>query len=173
MKIELKLSQALYDTIRSDLQRSHPFAAERVGFVMARTGALSQGGVLILPTRYHSIPDDQYLRDSTVGARIGPEAMRSAMEAVYHGRSNREGIFHVHLHPHSGETAMSRTDSRELPPLIPGFQSVGPLAAHGILILSRNHGTAWVWLPGQSTAQVNKTISIIGTPLELFIQGKK
>jgi hypothetical protein len=39
---------------------------------------------------------------------------------------------------------MSLTDSRELPKLIPGFQSVGPDAPHGIIIFSRNHGAGWV-----------------------------
>lgn len=171
MKIELKLSGKLHDQIVRDLLRPHQFAAERMGFVMARRGSLSEGGVLILLSSYHSIPDSHYLRDRNVGARIGPEAMKDAMQAVYHARSHHEGIFHVHLHPHNGETAMSRTDARELPLLIPGFQSVGPLAPHGILIFSRNHGSAWVWLPGDSEPHVFSVISVIGAPLGVFARG--
>jgi hypothetical protein len=49
--------------------------------------------------------------DHIVGARTW------AMQAVYHGRPAREGIFHIHLHAHRGETGMSETDQREIPGL--------------------------------------------------------
>jgi hypothetical protein len=55
--------------------------------------------------------------DHIVGARIGSEALTWAMQAVYHGRPAREGIFHIHLHAHRGETGMSETDQREIPGL--------------------------------------------------------
>ena len=41
---------------------------------------------------------NQYVRDSSVGARLGSDAITGAMQTVYHGRSAREGIFHVHMH---------------------------------------------------------------------------
>jgi hypothetical protein len=110
MKVHIKLTGALHADILRDLMRPHPFAAERVGFVFGRLGSLSDGGRLVLLTRYHSIPDDQYVEDRTVGARIGSEALTWAMQAVYHGRPAREGIFHIHLHGHRGETGMSVTD---------------------------------------------------------------
>ena len=97
MKTEIKLTGGLYAEIIRDLMRTHPFAAERVGFVFGRMGSL---GRLILLNRYHSIPDDQYVNDRTVGARIGREALTWAMQAVYQGRPAREGIFHIHLHGH-------------------------------------------------------------------------
>ena len=36
---------------------------------------------------------------------------------------------------------MSGVDARETPKMMPGFQSVGREAAHGIIILSLDHGS--------------------------------
>jgi hypothetical protein len=173
MKVEIKLNGALYARIIHDLTRPHPFAAERVGFVFCRLGLLADQGHLILLTRYHAIPDDQYIDDPTVGARIGSEAMTWAMQAVYHGRASREGIFHIHLHGHRGETGMSGTDRREIPKLIPGFQSVGREAAHGIIILSADHGSGWVWLRGSAEPVHADCVNVIGTPVGVFERERK
>jgi hypothetical protein len=170
MKTEIKLTGGLYAEIIRDLTRRHPFAAERVGFAFGRMGSL---GRLILLNRYHSIPDDQYVNDPTVGARIGREALTWAMQAVYQGRPTREGIFHVHLHGHKGETRMSGVDSHEIPKLLPGFQSVGRYAAHGIIILSLDHGTGWVWHPGSKEPFHVDSINTIGVPIGVFEQGGK
>lgn len=167
---EIKLTGSLYAEITRDLTRPHPFAAERVGFVFGRMGS---HGRLILLNHYHSIPDDQYVNDSSVGARIGAEALTWAMQAVYQGRPTREGIFHIHLHGHTGETRMSGVDSREIPKLLPGFQSMGRDAAHGIIILSLDHGSGWVWLPGNKEALSAASINVIGVPIGVFEQGGK
>lgn len=168
MKTAIKLTGGLYAEIIRDLMRQHPFAAERVGFVFGRMGS---SGRQILLTRYHSIPDDQYVNDPAVGARIGREALTWAMQAVYQGRPSREGIFHIHLHRHKGKTGMSRTDSREIPIMLPGFQSMGRDAAHGIIILSLDHGSGWVWLPGNRKPIPVDSIHVIGVPIGVFEQG--
>jgi hypothetical protein len=172
MKVEIKLNGALYAKIIRDLARPHPFAAERVGFVLCRLGSLADLGCLILLTRYHSIPDNQYMKDHTVGARISSEALTWAMQAVYYGRPGREGIFHIHLHGHRGETGMSGTDRHEIPKLMPGFQSVGREAAHGIIILSADHGSGWVWLRGSAEPVQADCVSVIGTPVGVFERGR-
>ena len=168
MKTELRFTGLLHHQILTDLMRPHPFAAERVGFVSARVGSLAGGGKLILCTRYHSIPDEQYVPDDSVGARIGSDAMTWAMQEVFRGRAAHEGIFHIHLHGHHGETGMSHTDRKETPRLIPGFQSVGRDAAHGIVILSLNHGSAWVWVAGSEDSVDVARISVIGAPVGVF-----
>ena len=169
MKIELRLTGGLREHILSDLARPHPFAAERVGFVFGRVGSLATSGKMVLLNRYHAIPDEsQYIDDPTVGARIGSDALTWGMQAVYRGRSTREGIFHIHVHPQKGETGMSRTDSSEIPKLMPGFQSVGREAIHGIIILSLDHGSAWVWVPGRKEPVAVSTVSVIGKPIEIF-----
>ena len=170
MKVEIRLTGALRREMLEDLARRHPFAAERVGFAYGRIGSLADRGTLVLLNRYHAIPDDQYLEDRTVGARIGREAITWAMQAAYHGRPAHEGIFHVHLHDHRGVTGMSPVDRREIPKLMPGFQSVGREAVHGIIILSRDHAAGWVWLPGHLEAVTAGTISVIGKPVGVFEQ---
>lgn len=172
MKVEVKIAGPLYAEMRRDLARPHPFAVERVGFAGGRIGSLSGNSKLILLNRYHAIPDDQYVDDPDVGARIGGEALTWAMQAAYHGRCSREGVFHIHLHEHHGETHMSRTDARETPRMIPGFRSVGPAAAHGIVILSRDHGSAWIWLPGCEESIPAARVSVIGAPIGVFGRGR-
>ena len=172
MTVAIKMTDRLYDEIRRDLERPHPFACERVGFVFGRIGTGDAGGKLVLLTRYHAVPDAQYIDDPTVGARIGPDAMTWAMQAVYHGRTVREGVFHVHLHGYPGETGMSRTDRREIPAMMPGFQSVGYDAAHGIIILSLDHGSGWVCLPGDATLVRCRNIVVIGAPVQVFENGR-
>jgi len=162
----------LHAQIIRDLSRPHPFATERVGFLVGRLGSLESGGQLILLTSYHSIPDEQYIKDFSVGARVGSDALIWAMQAAYRGRSVREGIFHIHIHGHHGEPRMSATDRRETPRLIPGFQSVGRAAAHGIIILSSDHGAGWVWLPGTAEPVLAECMSVIGAPIGVFEHGR-
>jgi hypothetical protein len=168
MTIQFKLSGTLYGEIKRDLERPHPFAAERVGFVSGRLGSLAATGKLVVLTRYHSIPDDYYIDDPDVGARINSDAITGAMHTVYHGRSKREGIFHIHMHGHRGESGLSKTDWSEIPPMMPGFQAVGRQAAHGIILLSVDHGSAWVWLPARNEPTVADSISVIGAPIQVF-----
>lgn len=171
MRISIKLTGELLKEICQDLVRPHPFAAERVGFVFGRIALVSKEIKLVLLNRYHPIPDDQYVDDPTVGARISSEAITWAMQAIYYGRARREGIFHIHMHPQKGVPEMSSVDRRELPELMPGFQSVGRDAAHGIVILSLNHGTGWVWLPGCRAPVRASAISVVGNPLCVFEPG--
>ncbi len=170
--IKVKLPGALYAEILCDLERPHPFAAERVGFVTGRMGTLADG-LLILLTGYRSIPDCEYVDDPSVGARIGSDAITWAMQAAYYGRPRREGIFHIHLHGHRGPTRMSGTDRREIPRMISGFQSVGREAAHGIIILSVSHGSTWVRLPGLEESIHAACMAVVGSPISVFEHGSE
>jgi hypothetical protein len=170
--MDIRFSGRLYNQVLADLNRRHPFAAERVGFLIGRFGAMGDLPASVLLTHYRPIPDDHYIDDPKVGARIGPKALTAAMQAAYAGRKSAEGIFHVHLHNHRGETRMSMTDQREIPGLLPGFRAVNPSAPHGIIILSLDHGSAWVWSPkGTGPVQAN-SISVIGAPIKVFRQGR-
>ena len=44
-------------------------------------------------------------------------------------------------------------------------------SAHGIIILSLDHGSGWVWLPGRKEPVAAGTISVIGKPLGVFEKG--
>lgn len=171
MKVIVKIPGTLYGKIFDDLRRRHPFAAERVGFAAGRLGTLADGGRLVLLTRYQSIPDEHYVNDPTVGARIGSEAITNAVQRAYFGRQAREGVFHVHLHGHQGRTGMSFTDKTEIPPMIEGFRAVGRQAPHGIIILSIDHGSVWVWVPANGEAVESSSIAVIGTPVRVIESG--
>jgi hypothetical protein len=168
MKVQIKIPGGIYRQMMEDLTRPHPFAGERVGFAFGRIGSLINQDKIVLITRYQSVPDHQYVDDTSVGARIGSEALTFAMQAVYHVRAKKEGIFHIHLHDRYGSPSLSKTDMDELPKLIPGFQAVGRNAPHGIIILSRDHGSGWVWLPNFRIPARASSISVIGVPIGVF-----
>jgi hypothetical protein len=168
--IEIRLTQALYQGMKSDLARPHPFAAERVGFAVGRLVSATEDSRLLALSEYMPVPDRDYIDDPLVGARIGREALTAASHRIYYGRPRGEGVFHVHVHGDRGETGMSGTDARELPPLIPGFRSVGPNGPHGILIFSADHFAGWVWLPGEDELRIDKC-SLIGAPVAVLRRG--
>ena len=171
-EVEIRLSRPLYESVMADLRRRHPFAWERVGFLFGRPASAGSGVELVLLHRYHSIPDEHYLRDKSVGARIGQDAISQAMQDVYHGKAHRDGVFHVHLHDGNGEPSMSKTDVSGLPPMMPGFRGVNKEATHGIIILSSDHGVAWVWRPRQNGGARATRIVVAGAPMGIFEEEK-
>jgi len=164
---EVRLTRQLYELIRRDLERAHPFALERVGFAFGKLANLEGIEPLVLLYRYKPVPDEHYLENSNFGACIGADAIRDAMQEVRNHRGTREGAFHVHLHDHCGEPQFSRPDREGLPPLIPSFQRMGMDAAHGLLVLSQDHGVAWVWLPGSGKPETASRIVVVGAPLQI------
>lgn len=165
---ELRLLRSLYREMQADLSRPHPFAAERVGMAFGKLGNLAGGEPLVLLTRYRPLPDTQYVDDDRVGACINGDAIRETMQEVVIGRSQRLGAFHVHLHDHAGETGLSHTDRRGIPPVIKSFVGVGRDAAHGILVFSRNHGSAWIWLPEEQEPVRASRVVVVGAPLAVY-----
>lgn len=173
MSSEIRITRKLYETVQEDLLRSHQFAHERVGFLFTRLSQSDSHHPLIFIHRYISVPDEWYLPSDEFGAAIGSEAIQCAMQEVRSGRDAGEGVFHVHIHGHRGQPGLSGPDRRSLPNLIPSFQRMGPTAAHGIIILSNDHGAAWVWLPGQEAPTMADRIVVVGPPTGIFTRKKK
>ena len=88
MRVRFKITTGLLASIRADISRPHAFAYERVGFVSAAV-AWSAWGVLILAQEHHPVADEDYVPDPSVGAMMGPEAIRKAMEWAFMKRSVR------------------------------------------------------------------------------------
>ncbi len=151
--------------MRADLERRHPFAAERVGFVFARMGNQGAGELQVLPTSYAPVPDANYIEDSEVGARIDSTAIRAAMQTVL---GQQLGAFHVHMHDHRGQPRFSRVDLADYPALVRSFQNVAPGLAHGALLLSEDSCECLVWLPGGSRPSPRGRIIIVGNPMGVF-----
>jgi len=160
-----RLPAALVDEVRRDLQRPHAFAAERVGFIEAALGNRNAEETLILASAYVSVPDADYIDDSSVGARINGGAIRRAVERALLGRT---GVIHVHFHLHVGRPRFSGIDLDEIPPIVRSLRAAGRTQSHGALLLSKDAATAIVWLPGGSTPAPNGRISIVGRPLTII-----
>jgi hypothetical protein len=161
--IHVKITKPIYDQMRADLNRLHPFANERVGFVFARKN-ITEDSITLYATGYHSLPDIQYINDPDVGARINSAALRSVMERAY---SSKECILHVHLHNHSGPPRFSKVDRIGYNQMIPSFHNIGGCAVHGAMIFSLNNAAGLIWTSKTSSpVSVNK-LSIVGYPLEI------
>ncbi|WP_027086298.1 hypothetical protein [Cohnella panacarvi] len=138
----LEMTKSLHRQVRGDLGRPHSHASERVGFVFC----LLKGRTLRL-TSYTSVPDELYIKDSTVGARINHQAIAMAMKKADH---ERLGILHVHEHWGTGIPQFSATDLSSHSDFLRAFRTANPNAAHGFLLLSKDTLMARVWLPGES-----------------------
>lgn len=162
MMIHFKITRRLLDEIRHDLDRRHAFAAERVGFISCKVGALASSGVVILAHAYHPVENDDYLNDPTVAAMMGPGAIRKAMQRAY---NDNVSMFHVHMHDHLGSPWFSDIDLREAKKFVPDFWNVKPEMPHGALVLSMDSIAGLCWLPAARGSVKITKISVVGAPL--------
>lgn len=160
-----KITGPMLDAVRRDLLRAHEFAAERVGFLSCRVGKLMPSGVVILAHGYHPVADEDYVDDATVGAMMGPAAIRKALQLAY---SQQLAMFHVHMHDHSGTPGPSRTDWRETAKFVPDFWNVRPEMPHGAVIVSRDSLSARCWYPGNREPFGITKIAVVGPRLLFF-----
>lgn len=165
MKIHFKIVRDLLEEVRLDLERPHEFAAERVGFLSCRAGNLPDGGMILLAHSYHPVSDEDYLDDPSVGAMMGPGAIRKAMEYAY---NNPVGMFHVHMHDHGGVPAFSRIDRSESRKFVPDFWHVRPKMPHGAIVLSRDSAVGRCWIPGSSRTVAIDKITVVGAPIQII-----
>lgn len=148
MRVRFKITQGLLAEIRSDLERPHAFAHERVGFVSAGLSSMGRD-LLVLARSYRGVRDEDYLDDRSVGAMMGREAIRRALEW---SMQNGHAIFHVHTHGGRGIPGFSSVDIRENKKFVPDFFKVAPQCAHGALVLSDQAARGQIWLDRASAS---------------------
>jgi hypothetical protein len=167
--ITFRIPKSLDREIRDDLSRTHPFAFERVGFVFTKL-SLSQDGksAIILVTAYEPVPDEDYIDDPDVGARINSTAIRRVMQRVL---TTGEGAFHVHIHDHDDTPALSYTDRSELRPMMQSIRNAAPQSAHGLLVLSRNAAYAEALIPKAAQFRPITKIIVVGFAMCLLAGG--
>lgn len=164
MRVAFKITRALLGKVLDDLHRSHSFAAERVGFLLCRVGALKPSGWVVLAHDFQPVADEDYLRDRTVGAMMGPAAIRKAMQVAF---SNEVCMFHVHLHDRHGQPWFSGIDLRETLKFVPDFWHVRPQLVHGAVVLSLDSAAGLCWHPRYSRPFRFSDISIVGAPMSV------
>ena len=128
--------------VRHDLVRPHRFAHERIGFITTKA-AQGKDHLAILAENYHPVADEDYVRDPAVGARIGQDALRKALNLAL---LNPVGVVHVHMHllP-SKRLWFSGIDLVEMRNFMPDFFKVGPRMPHAAILLSPQSAAGLVW----------------------------
>ena len=160
MMVRFKTASGFFDSIREDLRSPHVFAAERVGFVLAGA-AVAGRDVVMLARGYEPVEDGDYLPDPSVGAMLGPTAIRKALQAAYRTSA---GLFHIHMHEHRGRPSFSSIDRRESRRFVPSFFNSSPKMPHGVLLLSQDSARGLVWLTAGSEPQELESITWPGRP---------
>lgn len=156
--MQLRMTQAIHQEMRSDLSRSHPFAYERVGYLFIRPA----GGSVLVATGYESVPDEFYIKDKTVGARIDHRGIALAMKRA---DKNKEGILHAHIHAGFGFPSFSRVDEADHPNFLRSFRNTDQKMPHGFLLLSNDKMMVRVWVPGNKSYTDIFRYTIVGLPL--------
>lgn len=163
MNIAFKIRGCLLDEVRHDLERPHPFAYERVGYLGCRAGRLEPEGWMLIAAQYYPVADEDYVPDETVAAMIGPDAIRKALQLAYIGPFS---MAHVHLHPHYGTPRFSPIDDRETAKMIPDFWNVRSRLPHAALVLSFDSLCGFVWEPSSRMKVPLNDFTIVGAPMK-------
>ena len=161
MKTRFKITRALLGSIRRDLVRPHPFAYERVGFISAGLATAGEN-LLILARNYRPLMDHEYLPNTSVGAMMGPTAIRSALQwAMESGGA----MFHVHTHGGYGIPNFSTIDIRENAKFVPDFFKVASHSAHGAIVLSDDAARGQVWFNRNGPYEFIQDFVEVGVPI--------
>lgn len=160
--MQIRLPRSLLDHIRTDLERPHAHAYERIGFLFAR---VSEKMDTLLAIEYVPVSDTSYISDDSVGAKIDSSAIRSALQKAL---TDEVAVFHVHAHMNLGIPRMSWTDVESLSKLVPSFYSANPNAVHGAIILSEDSAGGWIWDQETSKFLPTDRIVSVGFPTKIF-----
>ncbi len=161
MRILFKITGRLLGEVKARLARPHAFASERVGFLLCRVGLLDGGGLIVLSHSLHDVADEDYIDDPTVGAMMGPAAIRKALQTAYQQQAS---MFHVHLHLHCGRPRFSRIDERETAKFVPDFWNVQPELPHGAIVFSDDSACGECWIPGRKGPAEISQFGVVGVP---------
>lgn len=120
---------------------------------------------LLLAAEYQPVADEDYVADPSVGAMIGRDAIRKALEWAdgWHG-----GICHIHAHVGRGVPRFSGDDHRGNARVIPSFFNIAPGKIHGAVVLSDDRMAGAVWTGKTSTPIAIGRWTVVGAPLRFW-----
>jgi len=165
VKIHIKITEALLAQVRADLHRRHPFALERVGFLTAGATCSRDGNLLLLCRSYYPVADEDYEVSATVGAQIGSDAMRKAIEVAH---SSKSLLLHTHTHRGRGVPVFSKTDIVSGAQFVPGFFNALPRTPHGLIVLSDTSAQGLVWTAKNTKPQYVDRFMQVGRSIRKF-----
>lgn len=168
--IRFKIPKQIYNLMQEDLKREHLFAYERVGFLYTTSKLINNHTLLVLAKEYLPVCDDDYINDTSVGAKINSDAIRKSMQRLL---DKKEGCFHVHLHDHVGTPSPSFTDKRGLSGVVESFCNISSKQANGYLILSKNSFYVSAKLGSEPDFSIAEQILVVGYPLNLVHTNKR
>lgn len=160
MKLLFKIDRSLWRTVQTDLDRTHAFAHERVGFLSCKPAAID-GGLLLLANAYHPVADGDYEDVRGYGAMMGPAAIRKALQLAYGANVS---MIHVHRHDHHGQPGFSPTDVRENAKFVPDFFKVRSKLPHGAVVMSHDAMAGEIWEPETMRRRPIDELAIVGRP---------
>ena len=164
MKTVFRISRDMVEEIKADLQRPHPIAFERVGFVYVKRGSLDKD-LLLIASSYFSVKDEHYKKPKE-GEYAGAVISRYAItEAMQRALSTGDGVFHIHMHDYS--LKFSGVDKKSQSALMPSFYHVSPVGPHGALLLSSKGIAGCFWTIKGKLNFLSK-ISVVGYPCEYY-----
>jgi hypothetical protein len=165
MTMRIKITGQVLDAMRIDLARPHGFAHERIGFLTAGATRTECGQVLLLCHNYQPVADEDYIKDSSAGAVIGPDAIRKGLQSAYKTRS---ALIHVHTHGGRGRPEFSSIDLNSSKNFVPSFFNAVPQMPHGIVVLSDNSARGLFWQePSKPPAYISGFVRV-GKSYEKF-----
>lgn len=159
----LRIPTQLLLKIKDDIARPHPFAYERVGFLLCKP-AQTASSLGMFAYDYCPIPDEEYVEDSTVGAMIGGDAMRRALTLAFNHGKQDVSVFHIHEHFGSGLPWFSEIDLNESARFVPDFFNTAPKVPHGTLVMNEDNMAGQIWLNKTSVPQAINVITSVGIP---------
>lgn len=162
----IKLPRILHSRIMADLQRRHPFAGERIGFLLCRSLSVGRNKIF-LGFDYRPVQDGDYIMDESVGARVNGNAIRMAMGLAIEHRCS---VFHVHTHGTFSEPRPSGTDLAECPGIARSIHNAFPQAPHGWLVLGQEGVFAEVHAANSALSRFGG-MCLVGFPM--FIPSKR
>jgi hypothetical protein len=104
----------------------------------------------------------KYLNDRSVGAMMGPDAIRKALQWA---RADAVGLFHVHTHCGSSLPGFSGVDLREQAKYVPNFFQLAPQCPHGAIVLSDQFAYGHIWLDGGKPHEIITDFVEVGIPI--------
>lgn len=158
-----RITSTLLNEVHCDLSRPHPFALERVTFLLCRGAGLVNGRRLLLAHSVHRVDDDDYEQSLTVGAMLNGNAFRKMLQQAYR---HDVSVFHLHRHDHNGKPTFSSVDLRESAKFVPDFFKVRPMRPHGAILLSHDSIYGLVWEQIKARPRPISEFQVIGPALK-------